>query len=55
MEPIKTENKQNVPDKVIEKKSWTKPEIEVHDIVEMTQGSTNNFLNTFDAGVGGYS
>ncbi len=37
MEPIKNVNKQNVLESVNEKKSWITPEIEVHDIVEMTK------------------
>jgi hypothetical protein len=37
MEPINNVIKQSIPEDVIEKKKWITPEIEVHDIVEITQ------------------
>ena len=38
MEPIK-EIKPGVPEKVVEKKSWIKPEIEALDIMDVTKSS----------------
>ena len=54
MHPKFDEIKKTASEDLVEKKYWIKPSIDVHDFVEMTQGPTTNYDNTWD-GVDGYS